>query len=76
MKDAAVQAYMALYREGLLNDNLLRLNRERMMENDEREGLPSTIQISEQFNPWVNSAKALVFSSDEFCVNQFLVEKL
>ena len=58
MKDAAFQAYMALYREGLVNDNLLPLNRQRMIENDERDELPSILEISEQFNPWINLAKA------------------
>ena len=56
--DAAFQAYMALYREGLLNENLLPLNRERLIEDDEREELPSILEISEQFNLWINLAKA------------------
>jgi hypothetical protein len=34
MKDAAFQAYVALYRAGLLNDNLLPFTRERMVEGD------------------------------------------
>ena len=49
---------MALYREGLLNDNLLPLHRERMTEEDEREQLPSMLEIPVQFNPWVDLAKA------------------
>lgn len=58
MKDAAFQAYIALFRAGLLNDNLLPLNRERMLENEERVELPSVTEISEQYNPWLNIARA------------------
>ena len=58
MKDAAFQAYIALYRAGLLNDNLLPFTRERMAEGDAREELPSTIDIQPQFNPWIDLAKA------------------
>lgn len=57
MKDAAFQAYIALYRAGLLNDNLLPLMNDRTMEKDEREELPSTAEISEQLNPWIDMAE-------------------
>jgi dsRNA-specific ribonuclease len=58
MKDAAFQAYVALYKAGLLTDNLLPFGRERMVEGDAQEKLPSTIEIHAQFNPWVELAKA------------------
>lgn len=58
MKDAAFQAYIALYRSGLLTDNLLPFTRERMVEEDARKTLPSTIDIQAQFNPWAELAKA------------------
>jgi hypothetical protein len=58
MKDATFQAYVALYWTGLLNDNLLPFTRERMVEEDAREELPSMIDIQPQFNPWIDLAKA------------------
>jgi dsRNA-specific ribonuclease len=58
MKDAAFQAYIALFGAGLLNENLLPLSRVWKSENDAREELSSTIEISDQFNPWLNLAKA------------------
>jgi dsRNA-specific ribonuclease len=58
MKDAAFQAYVALHRAGLLTDNLLPFGRERMVEADAQEDIPSIVEIQAQFNPWVELANA------------------
>jgi len=58
MKDAAFGAYVELYRAGLLNDNLLPLTNERVVDEDVREEVPSRIEVQDQFNPWVDLAKA------------------
>ncbi|KAL5317071.1 hypothetical protein ACEPPN_016125 [Leptodophora sp. 'Broadleaf-Isolate-01'] len=60
-KEAAFQAYVALHEAGLVNDNLLPLNREGTVVRDEREELPSIMEVSEQLNPWVSLAKAWAF---------------
>ena len=60
-KDAAFQAYVALYEAGLVNHNLLPLNREGAAVGDTREELPSTMEVSEQLNPWVGLAKAWAY---------------
>jgi dsRNA-specific ribonuclease len=57
MKDAAFQAYMALYKAGLLNDNLLPLTPERASEEEIQNEAPSSVDISGQFNPWADTAK-------------------
>ena len=57
-KEAAFQAYVALYEAGLVNDNLLPLNREGTVVRDAREELPPMMEVSEQLNPWVSLAKA------------------
>ena len=57
MKDAAFQAYMALYKAGLLNDNLLPLTLERTLEEEIQNEAPLSLGISGQFNPWVDAAK-------------------
>lgn len=58
-RDAAFQAYVGLYKAGLLNDNLLPLthtwNRE---EKDHRQYLEATIDVATQFSPWAELAKA------------------
>jgi Dicer dimerisation domain len=57
IKDAAFQAYMALYKAGLLNDNLLPLISERTLEEEVQNEAPLNVGISGQFNPWVDAAK-------------------
>lgn len=56
-KDAAFQAYKALYEAGLINDNLLPLRRPKdapeMNVKDERISLE---QVSERLNPWISLA--------------------
>jgi hypothetical protein len=60
-KDAAFQAYVALYEAGLVNNNLLPLNREGAVVRDAREELPSMMEVSEQLKPWISLAKAWAF---------------
>ncbi|KAI9851330.1 MAG: Dicer-like protein 2 [Thelocarpon superellum] len=67
-KDAAFQAYMALYRAGLLNEHLLPL---RSTYDDVTLGTvekrPSLVAASEQYNPWVEMAKSWATSSTCRC---------
>lgn len=58
-KDAAFQAYVALYKKGLVNDNLLPL----LLGKDEEvmpdiETRASVEEVSEIFNPWASIAKS------------------
>ncbi|KFZ01525.1 hypothetical protein V501_09951 [Pseudogymnoascus sp. VKM F-4519 (FW-2642)] len=58
-KDAAFQAYVALYNKGLINDNLLPL----LLGKDEDvtpdiETRTSVEEVSEIFNPWISIAKS------------------
>ncbi|KAH0555738.1 hypothetical protein GP486_006317 [Trichoglossum hirsutum] len=56
-KDAAFEMYVALYKAGLVNDNLLpqpRDNEEELVETDRR---PSIKSVPEQFNPWIPLAR-------------------
>jgi dsRNA-specific ribonuclease len=51
-KDAAFQAYKALFNAGLLNENLLPLSHEWNKEQQEQiEGLPAMLNVAAQFNP-------------------------
>jgi dsRNA-specific ribonuclease len=74
MKDAAFGAYVALYRAGLLNDNLLPLTNERVVDEDVREEAPSTIDVQDQFNPWVDLAKTWA-SHDIYQTTIFIDQK-
>jgi dsRNA-specific ribonuclease len=57
-KDAALQAYVALYKAGLLNDNLLPfLLRDEFEEAKFTEDLYSMVKIQQQHNPWLDIAK-------------------
>ncbi|KAL1855798.1 Dicer-like protein 2 [Diaporthe australafricana] len=55
-KDAAFQAYEALYKAGLIDDNLLPLKKEAL--GIEIEGRPGMTEAAAQFVPWVNVAHA------------------
>jgi hypothetical protein len=58
-RDAAFQAYVGLYKAGLLNDNLLPLSHTwNVEEQDHREYLEATIDVAMQFSPWAELAKA------------------
>jgi len=55
-KDAAFEAYLALYRAGLVNDHLLPLS---FAETSKYVGKQdSIIEVREQFNPWTRIARA------------------
>lgn len=54
-KDAAFEAYVALYHAGLVNDNLLPLFTERSRYMDKEDSL---IEVQQQFNPWPRVAWA------------------
>jgi dsRNA-specific ribonuclease/ERCC4-related helicase len=62
MKDAAFEAYLALYRAGLVNDNLLPLLRHDGVADDqsrsEAEKRAAIMNVEEQMNPWIEVAKA------------------
>ena len=58
-RDAAFQAYVGLYKAGLLNENLLPLSHTSSLEeNDYQEDLEATIDVATQFSPWAEIAKA------------------
>ncbi|KAH8687849.1 dicer-like protein-like protein 2 [Tricladium varicosporioides] len=61
-KDAAFQAYVGLYRGGLVNDNLLPILRHSTDVDDLKstkvETRASIMLVSEQMSPWINIAKA------------------
>jgi dsRNA-specific ribonuclease len=57
-RDAAFQAYMALYNAGLVNDNLMPVHRRKY--NDEEKTMQEKqarlVQVSESWNPWLDMA--------------------
>jgi dsRNA-specific ribonuclease len=59
-RDAAFEAYVALHKAGLVNDNLLPLIPHQMEELGEGfvEKKPSLVDCLEQINPWIDVAKA------------------
>ena len=57
-KDAAFQCYTALYSADLLNENLLPLSHDLNLQLDEYEKFEPRIEVSPQFNPWLEVAKA------------------
>lgn len=58
-KDAAFQAYVALYEAGLLNDNLLPLSHSwTLQDGDQHESICATIDVGKQFSPWNELADA------------------
>ncbi|KAL4945766.1 hypothetical protein BDV06DRAFT_219010 [Aspergillus oleicola] len=58
-KEAAFQAYKALHEHGLINDNLLPLTKSREFTMKDLEFLlPASLDVSEQYDPWVDWANA------------------
>jgi dsRNA-specific ribonuclease len=55
-KEAAFQAYKALYEAGLVNDNLLPLTKSREFTLKDLALLPAVMEVSEQYDPWVDWA--------------------
>ncbi|KAL3422431.1 dicer-like protein 2 [Phlyctema vagabunda] len=62
IKDAAFEAYIALYRAGLVNENLLPLLRHDPLidelESTMVETRPSIVRVREQINPWTHVSEA------------------
>lgn len=56
IKEATFHAYKALYEFGLLNDNLLPLTHEPELQPDHFAEMPPKINVSEQYDPWVDLA--------------------
>ncbi|OJJ33462.1 hypothetical protein ASPWEDRAFT_622733 [Aspergillus wentii DTO 134E9] len=56
MKETAFQAYKSLYEFGLVNDNLLPLTKKPELGIHDFESLPSMVDASEQYDPWVDLA--------------------
>ncbi|KAK3650368.1 Dicer-like protein 2 [Elasticomyces elasticus] len=52
IKDAAFEAYVALYKAGLLNDNLLALVKEPVVEEGEHIDQPRLVQVADRLDPW------------------------
>ncbi|RMJ29013.1 hypothetical protein PHISP_00093 [Aspergillus sp. HF37] len=73
MKDAAFQAYKSLYEFGLVNDNLLPLASKPDLKFDELPELPSLIDVSEQYDPWVDLAHS--WSSPDIHRQQIRVQR-
>ncbi|KAK4953351.1 Dicer-like protein 2 [Elasticomyces elasticus] len=63
IKDAAFEAYVALYKAGLLNDNLLPLVKEPVIEEGEHIDQPSLVEVAERANPWVALATRVAHST-------------
>ena len=74
IKDSAFEAYIALYKAGLVNDNLLPLLRHDAsldeLTSSAVETRASIMVVHEQYNPWVETAKAWNFSG----VHQFTLQ--
>lgn len=64
MKDAAFQAYKSLYELGLLNDNLLPLTKKQELRFGDSANLPAVVEVQEQWDPWVDLARAWSSSPD------------
>ncbi|POS86491.1 hypothetical protein EPUL_003703 [Erysiphe pulchra] len=58
IRDAAFETYVALYKAGLISDNLLPLMRYSPIDDSVIEKRPSMIKVQEQINPWLDVAKA------------------
>lgn len=62
-KDAAFQSYVALYKAGLVNDNLMPLLKDDPFQEEFARGVekrPSLAQASAQINPWIDVASAWI----------------
>lgn len=69
-RDAAFEAYKALYNAGLVNDNLLPLGH---VDQDADEAYaavekrPSLVELSDQVNPWISMAQQWQQSDETYC---------
>ncbi|KAL4932472.1 putative RNA helicase/RNAse III, partial [Aspergillus undulatus] len=57
-KEAAFQAYKALYEHGLVNDNLLPLTKSREFNRKDLASVPAIQDVRAQYDPWVDLADA------------------
>ncbi|KAK5188552.1 Dicer-like protein 2 [Exophiala xenobiotica] len=58
LKDAAFQAYRALFEAGLLKDHLLPCTHEKAFAVDKVDDLPAVVEVGGQFDPWSDLAEA------------------
>ncbi|KAL2849896.1 hypothetical protein BJY01DRAFT_245694 [Aspergillus pseudoustus] len=72
-KEAAFQAYKALYEGGLVNDNLLPLTKSREFTHKDLALLPAIKEVSEQYDPWVDWAYS--WSSPDVHQSQIVVRQ-
>ncbi|KAK5719831.1 Dicer-like protein 2 [Elasticomyces elasticus] len=63
IKDAAFEAYVASYKAGLLNDNLLPLVKEPVLEDGEHIDQPSLVEVAERADPWAALATRATHST-------------
>ncbi|KAJ5101267.1 hypothetical protein NUU61_003489 [Penicillium alfredii] len=69
-KESAFQAYKALWKYGLVNDNLLPLTSKPELRFTEVKELPSIVESSEQYDPYVDLAQAWASSElYQTCIN-------
>ncbi|KAI0011677.1 hypothetical protein F4779DRAFT_571644 [Xylariaceae sp. FL0662B] len=61
-KDAAFQAYVALYKAGLVNDNLMPLRDE--LEDEQIESRDATAGVNQLWNPWRRIARSWTHASE------------
>jgi len=73
VKDAAFQAYQRLSQEGLLNDHLLPLASEKALSTDTAKELPAMVEVSGQFDPWFEMAKA--WSAPDFHRSDIIIQQ-
>ncbi|KAK5733531.1 Dicer-like protein 2 [Elasticomyces elasticus] len=66
IKDAAFEAYVALYKAGLLNDNLLPLVKEPVVEEGEHVDQPSLIEVADRLDPWAVLAAKVIYDTSQW----------
>ncbi|KAK5684556.1 Dicer-like protein 2 [Elasticomyces elasticus] len=66
INDAAFEAYVALYKAGLLNDNLLPLVKEPVVEEGEHVDQPSLIEVADRLDPWAVLAAKVIYDTSQW----------
>jgi dsRNA-specific ribonuclease len=74
-KEAAFQAYKALYEAGLVNDNLLPLTKSREFTLKDLALLPAIMEVSEQYDPWVDWAYSWSAETPEVHSSRIIVRQ-
>lgn len=72
-KDAALQAYIALYREGLLNENLLPFQQDQALPGFETR--VSIADVDGHFNPWKHIARAWDAGEDRWAYTYSCIDE-